>query len=134
MQSNFITLNNSTWRGISLKHLVCKIDELKPGEKQLIHINRTPVIVARNSDTGISAFYGRCPHHGADFNRSDLTYETVSDDPGQYGICRINEIIRCPWHGFEYDTKSGESIVDPKNLRMKTYKAYIEEENIVVEI
>jgi nitrite reductase (NADH) small subunit len=116
-----------------LKHLVCKLTEIQPGEKMLVNINKKSIIVARNSEEELTAFYSRCPHHGADLNRSFLTYETASNEPGKYEICKDNEMIRCPWHGFEFDTKSGCSIVDTK-LRLKTFKVSIEEKNVIVEI
>lgn len=117
-----------------MKHVICGIDELLPGSKRLVHLNQVPVIVARISPDELTAFYGRCPHHGADLNRSELTYITESSEPGTYQICRVNEMIRCPWHGFEYDTKTGRSVVDPVRYRMKTYKTYIEDGQIVVEL
>ncbi|BCJ87698.1 Rieske (2Fe-2S) protein [Effusibacillus dendaii] len=116
-----------------MKHVVCKQTDVQPGGKLLINVNRVPVIVARNSSEEWTAFYGRCPHRGADLNRSFLTYETASDEPGKYEICNENEMIRCPWHGFEFDTKSGCTVFNSK-LKMKTYKVFVEEENVVVEL
>ncbi|WP_243767688.1 Rieske (2Fe-2S) protein [Paenibacillus agricola] len=32
---------------------------------------------------------------------------------------RDNEILRCPWHGWEFDLKTGEHLVDPENKLMR---------------
>jgi len=29
--------------------------------------------------------------------------------------------LRCPWHGWEYDIKTGQSWVDPASVRVRSY-------------
>ena len=48
----------------------------------------------------------RCPHQGAALCEGPLTGLAQSSDPG--------EIIRCPWHGREFDIRTGQSCCDPK--------------------
>jgi nitrite reductase/ring-hydroxylating ferredoxin subunit len=31
----------------------------------------------------------------------------------EYSYGRENEILRCPWHGWEFDLLNGEHLVDP---------------------
>lgn len=118
-----------------MKHIVCKNSELNSGEKTSIYIKKKPVIVIKNADNSIGAFLAICPHQGADMTKSHLTFKTVSDEVGTYHICDENEIIRCPWHSFEYSTKDGCTIVESDDkLKLKQYSAYVEDDNIVVEI
>ena len=44
-----------------------------------------------------------------------------SSAPGQYEVTRTGEILRCPWHGWEFDVRTGQSWFDPRSLRVKAY-------------
>ena len=46
-------------------------------------------------------------------------------------IVRDGEIIRCPWHLWEFDIATGECLVDPQ-MRVKTYPVAIEDGVVVV--
>ena len=49
-----------------------------------------------------------------------------SKDPGEIEYTRPGEIIRCPWHGWEFDVRTGQSYCDPRRFRVKTYPAQVE--------
>jgi 3-phenylpropionate/trans-cinnamate dioxygenase ferredoxin subunit len=44
-----------------------------------------------------------------------------SDEPGRYRMVRQGEFVRCPWHGWEFDLKTGRSWCDPARTRVKSY-------------
>jgi nitrite reductase/ring-hydroxylating ferredoxin subunit len=46
-------------------------------------------------------------------------------------LVRDGEIIRCPWHLWEFDLLTGLCLVDPK-VRVKTYPVSIEAGEVVV--
>jgi nitrite reductase/ring-hydroxylating ferredoxin subunit len=47
-------------------------------------------------------------------------------DPGEYEIEREGEIIRCPWHGYEFDITTGEFVLDPRTVRSMTFDVTVE--------
>jgi 3-phenylpropionate/trans-cinnamate dioxygenase ferredoxin subunit len=49
-----------------------------------------------------------------------------SSGPGDYGWARAGEILRCPWHAWEFDIKTGKAVVDPQKVRVKTYEVSVE--------
>ena len=51
----------------------------------------------------------------------NLTGLVLSDDPGHYNYIRRGEIIRCPWHGWEFDVRDGKSFCDPEKINLRTY-------------
>lgn len=61
----------------------------------------------------------------ASYDRDELETETKWTREGQ--------IIACPWHGWEYDLKTGESITK-ENVRLPEHEVRVEEGNIVVEL
>ncbi len=42
-------------------------------------------------------------------------------------------LVRCAWHGWEFDIKSGESLFDP-SIKAKTYPVSVEGEDIYVHL
>ena len=56
----------------------------------------------------------------------------TSSDPGEIEYTRLGEIIRCPWHGWEFDIRTGQSWCDPKRFRAKAYPVNVEPGSAVV--
>ena len=59
----------------------------------------------------------RCPHQGAAFVRGAAdTGSRNPPIPARSEYTKLGEIIRCPWHGWEFDIRTGQSYCDPKRL------------------
>ena len=50
----------------------------------------------------------------------------VADKPYEYEITRDGEILKCPWHGWEFDLSNGRSVFNPHKLRVKSYDVSVE--------
>ena len=46
--------------------------------------------------------------------------------PGEYRLARRGEILRCPWHGWEFDIRTGQSWCDPDSIRARTYQVTVQ--------
>lgn len=51
----------------------------------------------------------------------------MADQPGEYTYTRRGEIVRCPWHGWEFDVKNGQSWFDPAKMRVRSYQVAVEQ-------
>ena len=50
----------------------------------------------------------------------------------QYGL--EGRVLRCPWHGWEFDLETGEKLFDPGcRARVKTYPVAVEDGVVVVD-
>lgn len=45
----------------------------------------------------------------------------TADRPYQPVLQREGEILRCPWHGWEFDLTTGRSVYMPEAIRVKSY-------------
>jgi hypothetical protein len=36
-------------------------------------------------------------------------------------------MLRCPWHGWEFDMRNGQSYFDPARVKVRTYPVVIED-------
>lgn len=116
-----------------MKHVVCRQSELGPGESRTVMNGRVPVVVVCGSENRYYAIRGICPHQGAMLAKGHLTSLTVSEKPGVYELAQDREVLRCPWHSFDYDVATGRCVSDSR-LRVKTYPVYVEDGDIVVDL
>jgi nitrite reductase/ring-hydroxylating ferredoxin subunit len=104
------------------KYAVARTSEISDGERKLFTIAGRPVVVF-NVKGDYFAMLNRCPHQGASLCAGHLTGFVSSNGPGEYVFDRLGEIIRCPWHGWEFDVRTGQSWFDPVHTKVRTYKA-----------
>ena len=103
------------------KHIIGTVGEIPPGEKKIVDINGRSIGVY-NVEGEYYAILNRCPHQGGPLCQGHTVGFLKSDQPGgSYEYTRKGEIVRCPWHGWEYDIKTGQSWVSPENIRVRSY-------------
>ncbi|MDP9351910.1 MAG: Rieske 2Fe-2S domain-containing protein [Chloroflexota bacterium] len=71
------------------------------------------------------ALRNSCPHQAAPLCLGAIKGMTMPGKPGEYVWAREGEILRCPWHGWEFDILTGRSIVNPHRTRVKTYEVSV---------
>ena len=113
------------------RHVVASVDELPPGTRKFLTIDGRPIAVF-NVKGEYFGLLNRCPHQGAALCEGPLIGFAKSHDPGAIEYTRQGEIIRCPWHGWEFDVRTGQSYCDPRRFRVKAYAAHVEHGAAVV--
>ena len=104
---------------------VCPAEELQPGERRIETLGRFSVGVF-NVDGEYYAMKNDCPHQRAPLCEGKLTGTSTSDTPGEYNWERDGQIVTCPWHGWEFDVTTGESVFNPHKVKAKTFDATVE--------
>ena len=105
-------------------HAVCRLDELPPGGRKRVEVNGRAVALF-NVKGELFAVLDRCPHAGASLYDGQLTGLMGSSGPGNYALTREGEILRCPWHRWEFDLRTGKSCAEPSRLWLKTYEVSV---------
>lgn len=62
-----------------------------------------------------------CPHQGGPLCEGVLSGLVAPGAPGEYRYTGRKEVLRCPWHGWEFDVRTGRSYIDPEHTRVRTY-------------
>jgi 3-phenylpropionate/trans-cinnamate dioxygenase ferredoxin subunit len=114
------------------KHVVALVDEIPPGGRKLVNAGGRAVVVF-NLGGEFFALSNRCPHKGGSLCHGRLTGLVQSSQPGEYDYSRPGEIIRCPWHSWEFDIRTGRSWCDPQRLRVRNYAVSVEAGTTLVE-
>ena len=97
------------------RHVIAPVDELPPGTRKFLTIDERPIAIF-NIKGEFFGLLNRCPHQGAALCEGPLIGLAQSSDPGEIEYTRLGEILRCPWHGWEFDIRTGQSYCDPKTL------------------
>jgi 3-phenylpropionate/trans-cinnamate dioxygenase ferredoxin subunit len=102
------------------KHVVAAVEEIPPGGRKIVEIAGRSIGVF-NLDGEYFALRNRCPHQGGPLCLGKQTGFIRSSLPGEYEYSRRGEIIKCPWHSWEFDIRTGQSWFDPKRVRVRQY-------------
>ena len=113
------------------KYLVGKKSELPPGSKAIVDAGGRSVGVY-NLAGAYYAIRNLCPHQGAALCAGRTTSLVTASAPGQFAYECEGEIVRCPWHQWEFHIKSGQMVVDPK-MRTGTYEVSLEKYDVTVD-
>ena len=107
------------------RHVVAKAAEIPPGSRKLVKVGEREIVIL-NVKGELFALSDKCPHKGASLSRGKLTGAVMSSVPGTYQYSRASEILRCPWHGWEFDVRTGRSWCDPQRMRLMNYAVTVE--------
>jgi 3-phenylpropionate/trans-cinnamate dioxygenase ferredoxin subunit len=108
------------------KYVVGRVADIPVGERLLVEVNGRSIGIF-NVEGEFFGIVNRCPHMGAEMCRGHVVPHMSSPGPGEYTFDRSRHFLMCPWHGWEYDIRTGQSYLDPRNTRIRTYQIEVEE-------
>ncbi|MGF1635116.1 MAG: Rieske (2Fe-2S) protein [Phycisphaerae bacterium] len=112
--------------------VVCGVDELPPGGRKLIDDGKQGIGVF-NIDGRFYALKNVCPHAGAELCRGSIHNTCRPGGVGAYEEALAGRVLRCPWHGWEFDIVTGKGLYDAKS-RVATYPVEVVDGQVVVKI
>src|SRR5262249_58941000 len=102
-----------------------RAEDPPPGPRRRVTVAGRDIVIL-NIKGELFALSDKCPHKGGSLVRGKLTGLVLSTEPGTYQYSRAGEMLRCPWHGWEFDVRTGRSWCDPTRLRLMHYKVSVE--------
>ena len=106
------------------RYVVGPASDIPDGGCVRIVLRGRPVAVF-NQGGEYFALLDRCPHEGARLSCGARVGLIRSTRPGRYDYSRAGEMIRCPWHGWEFDLRTGQSYCDPARTRVRNFKVAV---------
>ena len=107
------------------RHVVARAGEIAPGTCRIVSAGGREIGIFNLGGTYF-ALANRCPHAGGPLCRGRIVGLIGSDGPNRYRVSRPGEFIRCPWHGWEYDIRTGQSWCDPKSVVARQFEVKVE--------
>jgi 3-phenylpropionate/trans-cinnamate dioxygenase ferredoxin subunit len=106
------------------KHVVATIGEIPPGGRKIVEVLGRSIGVF-NVNGEFFALRNRCPHQGGPLCAGRAFGVLLPGQPGEYHFSRPGELLRCPWHGWEFDIRTGQSWFDPARTRVRAYEVSV---------
>ncbi len=107
------------------RYLVGAVGEIPPGQRKIAEVGGRSIGVF-NLGGEFFALLNRCPHQAGPLCEGHCIGLVLSERPGEYRFLREGEILRCPWHGWEFDIRTGQSWFDPARTRVRRYDIFVE--------
>lgn len=105
--------------------------DISPGELRAATVDGLAVVVICTPDGEVHALRDSCPHQRAALSKGRLEEAVAGGSAGEYA--RSGEfIVRCPWHRFEFDVKTGRCLADPEKLRVRVYDVSVVDGNLIL--
>jgi nitrite reductase (NADH) small subunit len=114
------------------RHVVAAVADIPPGGRKIVRVEGREVGIF-NVGGAFYALKNACAHQGARVCLGKVVGTALPSDVYEFRYGREGEILRCPWHEWEYDIKTGQAIFDPK-VRIVTYPVEVDGDHIVVTI
>jgi 3-phenylpropionate/trans-cinnamate dioxygenase ferredoxin subunit len=112
--------------------VVAPAADFPPGARKILRVGGREIGVF-HTGAGLFALRSACPHQGAPLCLGIVTGTTLPSNPGQYVWGMEGQVLRCPWHGWEFDMQSGAGLYDPyRHERVATYEVRIEGDEVVL--
>ncbi|HJZ30915.1 MAG TPA: Rieske (2Fe-2S) protein [Hyphomicrobiaceae bacterium] len=108
-----------------VRHVVATTSEIAPGGNKVVTVAGREIVVFHVNGE-FFALRNRCPHEGAPLAKAACVAHLKSDEPGRFQRSRVGEMLRCAWHGWEFDMRTGQSFCDPLRVRARAYAVAVE--------
>lgn len=112
-------------------YVVGRVEDLPVGSCRIIDVGRWGVGVF-NCEGEFFALNNYCPHAGGPVCRGEITGLAVARGGYEVEWVKAGEVIRCPWHGWEFEIATGETVTRPVR-RVKTYPVRVVDGVVLVD-
>jgi 3-phenylpropionate/trans-cinnamate dioxygenase ferredoxin subunit len=107
------------------RHVISRLEDLPPGTQRRLEVSGRAIVVF-NVDGRLFALRDICPHRGARLSDGAVVGSMRATGPGCYAFDDGRRLVKCPWHGWEFDLETGQSWCDPEHERVRPYPVSIE--------
>jgi nitrite reductase/ring-hydroxylating ferredoxin subunit len=117
------------------EQFVCKAAEFKDGDRRIVQVGPHEIGVFKDKGN-FYAYSNYCLHQGGPACEGIIiakVEERLMPDKTSRGLYFSDTETHfvCPWHGYEYDLKTGECVSDRK-LKLRKYKVLQKEDDLYV--
>jgi len=99
------------------RHPVARAGEITPGGRKIVSAGSVEIGLF-NVGGEVRAYRNSCPHQGGPVCLGRISGTSMPSRVYEYIYGMEGRILRCPWHGWEFDLATGGHVVDP-DVRLK---------------
>ena len=108
------------------------VDDFPEGEFRVVQNGAGEVGVVRLADGSFRAIANRCPHRFAPLCAGAVGGTLMPCEPGEAVFGMDSQVVRCPWHGYEFSLETGECLFTGLGLRARVYAVEVREGRVLL--
>lgn len=116
--------------GSDRRHVLFAAREVAPGERRIVTVGKRTIGIF-NVAGRFYALHNRCPHKGGPLCTGPVCGTSLPTETYTFRYGWEGEIVRCAWHGWEFEIATGQALADPK-VRARTFPVEIEHGQVVI--
>ena len=117
-----------------MRHAVGNLEEFEAGEIRIVEVEGRSIGIV-NTGTDVYAVLNVCPHELAPLCTGTIRGTVEPSRPGELKWGRERQILRCPWHGYEFDlANGGKAAFTSFRARARMYPVVVEDGVVHVEL
>ena len=113
---------------------VGRVDDFPPGRFVIVQAGRWELGNTRLADGEFRAVRNACPHTGAPICRGIIGGTWPPSEPGELSYDRDGEVLVCPWHGYEYDLRTGTEMFQKTPTRLRLFPVTVRHGEVFVTV
>jgi nitrite reductase (NADH) small subunit len=110
-----------------------RVGDFEDGCVRLVEVEGRSIGVFRRGDE-LYAVLNVCPHRGAPVCAGEVSGTMLPSSPGElvYGMDGL--VLRCPWHGWEFDLRTGDSVGGVDRRRLRTFPVQVRDGEVLARL
>jgi nitrite reductase (NADH) small subunit len=112
------------------RYKVATMGELKEKGRKIVEVKGMEIGIFW-VDEQLVAWRNMCPHAAAPVCQGTVCGTRLPSMVYEYEFGLDQQILRCPWHGWEFHLATGEHLVQP-GLKLRGYPVELDGEDIVL--
>ena len=113
-------------------HRVAAVDTLEEAKPLVVTVSGRSIGLIRTKDK-IYAVRNVCPHKGAPVCRGQVRGTLLPSEPGSFVFGLENQVLQCPWHGWEFDLETGAPLCGGKSV-LRFYPVVVDNTSVYLEL
>lgn len=109
------------------------VSDFTEGECRLVEAGGHEIGVY-NLGGALYAIRNFCPHRGAPICRGQLHGTMLPSDPSKYVYGMHGVVLKCPWHRWEFDIATGNTLFGIDKRRLITYPVVVRDDDVLIEM
>jgi nitrite reductase (NADH) small subunit len=116
------------------KHRVGSVADFPPRTMKVVRVGTRSIGIA-NAGGALYAILNVCPHELSPIcEHGTITGTTLPSSVGEVEYGLEDRVLRCPWHGYEFDLQTGRALFTKFRGKLRMFPVSVERGDVLVEI
>jgi nitrite reductase (NADH) small subunit len=111
--------------------VVGRAEEFADGDKKIVDVGKRSIGVYYTNGE-FYAVLNKCPHALAPICLAPVSGTNLPSAPGEFIYGMDGFVIRCPWHQWEFDVRTGASVFGVDSRRIPTFPVRVEDGSVII--